>query len=142
MITARCALEHNREVMAVPGRVDSPLSKGPHQLLRQGAVLVESPQDVLDALGQIGACLQGPLDAASQQGLPGGVTPHRRAEVLGSLSEAEKAIYESLQSEPTHMDQIVAAAGLSPGQTAAALVSLQLKGLARNLPGNLFVRRT
>ncbi|MDH7600013.1 MAG: DNA-processing protein DprA, partial [Sedimentisphaerales bacterium] len=49
LITARCALDWGREVLAVPGRVDSPFSKGPHQLIKQGAVLVESPEDVLDA---------------------------------------------------------------------------------------------
>jgi len=141
LITARCALENNREVMAVPGRVDSPLSKGPHHLLRQGAVLVESPQDVLDALGQIGACLQEPLAAASEQSPDRGAAD-RHDRLLPGLGEAEKAVYAVLSSDPAHTDQIVAGTGLAAGQVTAALVSLQLKGLIRSVPGNLFVRRT
>lgn len=142
MITARFALENNREVMAVPGRVDSPQSKGPHQLLRQGAVLVESPQDVLDALGQIGTCLQSSWDTASQQPAPDPVAGCRQASLSGSLSDVEKAVCEALSPEPTHIDQIVAATGLSAGQVSAALVCLQLKGMVRSLAGNLFIRRT
>jgi DNA processing protein len=110
LITARCALENNREVMAVPGRVDSPLSKGPHHLLRQGAVLVESPQDVLDALGQIGTCLKGPLDEASSPS-PDPTTVDRQERLLPGLNYAEKAVYEGLSSDPAHTDQIVADTG-------------------------------
>jgi len=140
LITARCALENNREVMAVPGRADSPLSKGPHQLLRQGAVLVESPQDVLDALGQIGTYLQGPLNSVSEQPPQEQGEADRQGRLLPRLSDAETAIYEGLSPEPAHTDQIVADTGLPAGQVTAALVSLQLKGLIRNVPGNLFVR--
>jgi len=142
LITARCALESNREVMAVPGRADSPLSKGPHQLLRQGAVLVESPQDVIDALGQVGTCLQGPLDAQSGEAQADQAAAGLRGRLASGLQDGERAVYEALTSEPAHTDQVVAGTGLSPGQVTAALVSLQLKGLVRGLPGNLFVRRT
>lgn len=142
LITARCALEASREVMAVPGRADSPLSKGPHQLLRQGAVLVESPQDVLDALGQVGTCLQGPLHALSGEAQSDQDAAARRDRLVPGLGAGERAVYEGLTSDPAHTDQIVAGTGLSAGQVTAALVSLQLKGLVRGLPGNLFVRRT
>jgi DNA processing protein len=142
MITARVALENNREVMAVPGRVDWPQSKGPHQLIRQGAVLVESPQDVLDALGQIGTCLQSSWETASRQPAPDPVAGSREATMSGSLSDVERAVCKALSPEPTHIDQIVAATGLSAGQVSAALVCLQLKGLVRSLAGSLFIRRT
>jgi len=142
LITARCALENGREVMAVPGRVDSPLSKGPHQLLRQGAVLVESPQDVLDALGQVGTCLQAPLEALSGQPPEDQAAAERQDRLVPGLNDGERAVYEGLASEPAHTDEIVAGTGLSAGQVTAALVSLQLKGLVRGLPGNLFVKRT
>jgi len=58
------------------------------------------------------------------------------------LNDGERTVYEGLASEPAHTDEIVAGTGLSAGQVTAALVSLQLKGLVRGLPGNLFVKRT
>ncbi|MGB2861873.1 MAG: DNA-processing protein DprA, partial [Sedimentisphaerales bacterium] len=58
LITARAALDYDREVMAVPGKIDSPLSRGAHQLIKQGATLIESVEDVMEALGQIGEQLE------------------------------------------------------------------------------------
>jgi DNA processing protein len=58
LITAKTALESNREVMAVPGKIDSPMGKGPNQLIKQGAKLVESVEDVMEALGYVGEQLK------------------------------------------------------------------------------------
>jgi len=134
LITARSALDAGREVMAVPGRVDSPLSKGPHQLIKQGAVLVESAEDVLEALGQIGDCLKGSLAMVADP-------DDDQAKACPPLEGHQKAVYECLGGEPLHPDQIAAQTGLAPGQVAAALVYLQVKGLAKGIEGNLFVRR-
>ena len=62
MITARLAMEHNREVMAVPGQIDNPFTQGPHHLLKQGAVLVDSANTIGEALGVIGQQLQSHVD--------------------------------------------------------------------------------
>ena len=69
MITAKEAIENNREVMAVPGKIDSPLSKGAHQLIKQGAKLIESVEDVMEALGYIGEQLQEHVSAARKRRL-------------------------------------------------------------------------
>ncbi|OHB82984.1 MAG: DNA protecting protein DprA, partial [Planctomycetes bacterium RBG_19FT_COMBO_48_8] len=67
LITAKAALDYDREVMAVPGKIDSPLSRGAHQLIKQGATLIESVEDVMEALGQIGEQLQEHVSAAAAQ---------------------------------------------------------------------------
>ncbi|MHC4616746.1 MAG: DNA-processing protein DprA [Planctomycetota bacterium] len=139
LITARAALENNREVMAVPGKIDSPLSKGTHQLIKQGAKLVESVEDVMDALGYIGRQLQDHARAAAHEASEKMETPLFTPRNL-NLSADEKTVYDCLGKEPVHIDEIVAMTQVAPGKINAALVSLQLKGLVRQLPGSLYVR--
>ena len=140
LITARAALENNREVMAVPGKIDSPLSKGAHQLIKQGAKLVESVEDVMEALGYIGEQLQEHVTAAAAEASENIETPLFDVSQL-KLSEDEKTIYDCLGKEPLHVDQIIEETDLAAGSINAALVSLRLKGLIKQLPGSLFLRR-
>jgi DNA processing protein len=140
LITARAALENNREVMAVPGKVDSPLSKGAHQLLKQGARLVESVEDVTEALGYIGQQLTSHTSEAAQAAAERIETPLFDVSQL-KLSENEKVIYDNLSKEPAHLEQIIAETDLAAGSINAGLISLRLKGLVKQLPGSLFLRR-
>lgn len=140
MITARTALESNREVMAVPGKIDSPLSKGPHQLLKQGARLIESVDDVMETLGHIGAQLKDYADVASRQASEKAEAPLFEAP-QAHLKGPEKHIYDSLGREPMHSDEVIAQTNLPAGAVNAGLIALRLKGLIRQLPGNLFTRR-
>jgi len=140
LISARAALENNREVMAVPGKIDSPLSKGAHQLIKQGAKLIESVEDVMDALGYIGEQLEKHVSAAAQNASESVEAPLFDARNL-KLSSDEKTIYDCLDKEPLHIEQIIADAELTAGSVNAALISLRLKGLIRQLPGSLFVKR-
>jgi len=140
MITAKTALESNREVMAVPGKVDSPLSQGPHSLIKQGAKLVESVEDVMEALGYVGEQLKEHTAAAAKEAAEKVETPLFETRKL-NLRGDEKTVYELLSKEPVHADQIITDADLSAGIVNASLVSLRLKGLIKQLPGNLFVRR-
>jgi len=140
MITAKTALESNREVMAVPGKVDSPLSQGPHSLIKQGAKLVESVEDIMEALGYIGEQLGEHTAAAAREASERIETPLFETTKL-NLKGHEKTVYEMLNSEPAHIDQVIADASLPAGVVNASLVSLRLKGIIRQLPGNLFVRR-
>jgi len=140
LITARAALEYNREVMAVPGKIDSPLSKGAHQLIKQGAKLVEAVEDVMEALGYIGEQLQSHVSAAATKAAENVEAPLFDARNL-KLSDDEKTIYECLKKEPLHIEQIIADTELTAGSVNAALISLRLKGLIKQLPGSLFVKR-
>ncbi len=140
MITAKEALENNREVMAIPGKIDSPLNKGVHQLIKQGAKLIESVEDVMEALGYIGEQLQSHVSEAAQKASERVETPLFDVSRL-NLSDDEKAIYNCLSKEPLQIDQIIADANLPPGSINAGLISLRLKGLIKQLPGNMFLRR-
>ncbi len=140
LITAKTALESNREVMAVPGKVDSPLSQGPHYLIKQGAKLIESVEDVMEALGYVGEQLKEHTAAAAQEATEKVESPLFEAAKF-NLKGHEKTVYELLGKEPLHIDQIIADANLPAGVVNASLVSLRLKGIIKQLPGNLFVRR-
>jgi DNA processing protein len=140
LITAKAALDYNREVMAVPGRIDSPQSRGPNQLLRQGATLVESIEDIMEALGYIGEQLQDHAARASaiaQQQMSGPGADTSRL----TLTRDESAVYAALTKEPLHIDRIIAETGLSAGTVNSTLVSLRLKGLTNQFPGNSFARK-
>jgi len=139
LITARATLENNREVMAVPGKIDSPVSKGSHQLIKQGAKLIESVEDVMEALGYIGKQLQSHVTTAAAKASEKIETPLFDVSQL-NLSDSERTIYDYLSKEPSHIDQIIAETDLAPGNINAGLISLRLKGLIKQLPGNLFLK--
>lgn len=140
LITAQTALESNREVMAVPGKIDSPLSQGPHRLIKQGARLVESVEDIMEALGYVGEQLKVHTALAANKAVEKVEAPlFDRANI--SLKGHEKTIYDALDKEPVHIDEIISDTGLPAGTVNAAVMSLRLKGLIRQLPGNLFAKR-
>ncbi len=143
LLTAKAALDYNREVMAIPGKIDSPLSKGAHQLIKEGATLIESVEDVMQALGYIGEQLAEYVSAAEAEAI-------ERAESVKTaglfnvsqlkLSADERKIHDRLNKEPVHVEQIIAETELPAGSVNAALISLRLKGLIKQLPGSLFVK--
>ena len=140
MITARLATEYNREVMAIPGKVDSPSSKGTNQLLKQGARLIDCIEDVTESLGYIGKQLT--QHATTEAGKASQIieTPLFDISRL-NLSESEKIIFDCLTKEPLNIEHIIAQVDLSAGSVNASLISLQLKGLIKQLPGSMFVKR-
>jgi DNA processing protein len=139
LITARTALDYNREVMAVPGKVDSPLSKGAHQLIKQGAKLIESVEDVMEALGYIGEQLDAHVSAAATKAAEKVEKPLFDVSQF-KLSSDEKVIYDCLSKEPMHIEQIIANTTVSAGSVNASLISLRLKGVVKQMPGNMFVK--
>jgi DNA processing protein len=139
MITAKAAMDYNREVMAVPGKIDSPLSKGAHKLIKEGAKLIESVEDVMEALGYIGEQLADHVSITTERAAAKGEKPLFDVKEL-RLSGDEKMIYDYLHKEPSHIEQIIGDTKLTPGNVNAGLISLRLKGVIKQLPGSLFVR--
>jgi DNA processing protein len=140
IITAKCAIEYNREVMAVPGKIDSPLSKGPHSLIKQGAKLIESVEDVMEALGYIGKQLKEHASDAAGQAKEKIETPLFDVSEL-NLTSVEQKVYGCLDSEPLHIDQIIAATEIEAGLINASLISLRLKGLIKQFPGSFYIKK-
>ncbi len=128
LITARHAMEQGREVFAVPGNVDSRASRGCHQLIRDGARLVESVDDVLEELGPL-------VEAAPGDGRP---PVHHPAELL--LNEIEQQVLAAIGSQTTSIDQVVAQSQLPISQVLATLSVLEMRRLVRRLSGATVIR--
>jgi DNA processing protein len=127
--TAGHAVEQNREVFAVPGPVDSLASRGCHRLIRDGARLVETVDDILEELGP----LVSEVHTAPDQ------PPVRHPAEL-ALSDSERALLGHLDDQPTGVDDLISRTGMTAGQVMATLSVLELKRLVRRLPGHRFVR--
>ncbi len=125
LITARQASEQGREVFAIPGSIHSPLSRGCHQLIRQGAKLVESAQDVLEEL-RFSASHPASIDAPDQ-GPPG-------------LSAEENALLLHLGHAPLSVDALAQRSGLTAERVSSILLTMELTGVVASMPGGLFQR--
>lgn len=101
---------------------------------------MESVEDVMEALGYIGEQLQSHVSSTAKKACEKIERPLFDISQL-NLSEDEQAIYDCLDKEPQHIEQIIAGTNLTAGGISAGLVSLRLKGLIRQLPGSLFLRR-
>ncbi len=126
LITARQAAEQGREVFAIPGSIHSPQSRGCHALIKQGAKLVESAQDVLEEL---------PLPEGHR------LLPH--ASAAGEPDDAdarEDSLLGALGFDPVSLDALVARTGIAPADLQARLLEFELDGKVARLPGGLFQR--
>ncbi len=140
MITVNQALEQNRVVMAVPGRVDSPASQGCHRLLREGARLVTNADEVIDELQDLTACMRRETLSATK---PADETPPSEpasARPKPVLTEEERRVYELLTAEGNAVDEIVRASGIDTGKASSILIGLQIRRLAKALPGGRVAR--
>src|ERR1044071_1042874 len=129
LITARAAAAQGREVFAIPGSIHSPLSKGCHALIKSGAKLVESAEDVLAELAGF-----------RPSGFASTVAPAREAASAGEPAAAEAALLRHMGHDPVDMDSLCSRAGLSAEQVAAQLLRLELDGRVASLPGGLYQR--
>lgn len=135
LITARIAAEdHNREVMALPGRVDSPLSAGCHQILRQGwGALVTNTADILDALGDSGQLLKAGLRQQPPHTDHLTTTPPGPVRTV-NLTDGQQRIIDALD-QPRALDQIIGHTGLTASTLRADLTLLEIRGLVRRQEG-------
>jgi DNA processing protein len=125
LITANLALEQGREVFAVPGKIDSNYSKGAHKLIQDGAKLVTNWKDIASEFIQ-------EIDWETQS-----KTEEKPQEDLG---KDEQKIYSLLSGEPKQIEQIIKECQTPSSELLSILLSLELKGLAKQLPGKFFVK--
>jgi DNA processing protein len=129
LITANMAVDCGRQLFAVPGRIDSPQSKGCHDLIKKGAKLCESVEDILTEFEYLFPPSNRPAPAAGAD-----------AVAALTLSANEQRIYETLGDEETGIDDVICRSGLPASTVAATLFGLEMKRLVRQLPGKVFVR--
>ncbi len=138
LITARMAGEHGRAVFAVPGSVDSPSSRGCHQLIRDGAILIERPGEVPEQLGPLAS----PVPVNDDEGTsPAGERTSMVEDTREMiLNEREKTVLGAVQHEPRHLDELIDDTQLAVSLLSGTLMSLEIRGLVTRLEGDRYVR--
>ncbi|MES1189942.1 MAG: DNA-processing protein DprA [Steroidobacter sp.] len=136
LITAKQAGEYGREVFALPGSIHNPMAKGCHQLIRQGAKLVDSAEDILSELG--------PLTALAQSLRPMALQDSKLTDLPVNsgmqLDKDYKILLDALGFEPVGIDQLVMRSGLKSDAVASMLLILELEEHVTSMPGGLYVR--
>src|SRR6516225_9365904 len=129
LITANFATEYGRQIFAVPGRIDSPRSKGCHELIKKGAKLCEGAEDILSEFEYL-------FPASNRPPAPNetGVLPALE------LTDHEQKVFGALDSEELSIDDIIRKCGLPSSAVSVALLSLEMKRLVKQLPGKMFVK--
>jgi DNA processing protein len=132
LITARVAADQGRDVFALPGSIHSPLSKGCHALIKQGAKLVESVQDVIEELGGgWGGGAQAAVQAAPR---------HAVQSVAVPLVAGAAGLLEYIGFDPVTLDRLASCSGRSAAALQGDLLALELDGLVESLPGGAYRR--
>jgi len=138
LITARQGMEQNRPVMVIPGRIDSKASQGCHALLKQGACLVTSPEEVVEEVQDLFIGKSARISTAvAQSAKPVVVNEERPAPVLQT---EERSVLANLEDGGTLIDVLIRKTGLPAGRVNALLVSLQIKRLVKLMPGGTVMR--
>jgi len=130
LITARMANDNGRQVFAVPGRIDSPRSKGCHELIKNGgAKLCESAEDILSEFEYLFPSTNRPEAMKEAPDLP-----------AFSLSPNETTLVAIIDKDEKSIDDLIRRSGLPPSAVAVTLLGLEMKRLIRQLPGKIFIR--
>jgi DNA processing protein len=129
LITSNFATEYGRQVFAVPGRIDSPRSKGCHDLIKKGAKLCEGAEDILSEFEYL-------FPSSNKPPSPGetGILP------AIELSGNEQKVFDALDGGERSIDEVIRASGLPSSAVSVALLSLEMKKIVKQLPGKVFVK--
>lgn len=127
LITARWAADQGRQVWALPGRVDHPLSRGAHKILREGAALVESPDEIVREVLELAPRAEGAAPGSATEG-------------AATLPEPARSILAALEGETRDASEIAARVGIGATDVLAALVELEIAGRIARGPGGLYRR--
>ncbi len=134
LITARLATDAGREVFAIPGSIHSPMARGCHQLIRQGAKLVETAEDILEEL-------RWNRPSAVKRGTNLPVGAGRTPSVGGMVTDTDQTrVIQALGQSPTNLETIATRSGLTPAALLAILLPMELNGQVAQLPGGLYQR--
>ncbi|HTL54273.1 MAG TPA: DNA-processing protein DprA [Candidatus Limnocylindrales bacterium] len=129
LITANFATDYGRQVFAIPGRIDSPRSKGCHDLIKKGAKLCEGAEDILSEFEYLF-----PASNKSTTGAAGVSLP------AIELSANEQKVYDTLDDQELGIDEVIRKSAMPSSAVSVALLSLEMKRLVRQLPGKVFLR--
>jgi len=129
LITSNFANEYGRQVFAVPGRIDSPRSRGCHDLIKKGAKLCEGAEDILSEFEYLFPSSNKPKSAAETGILP-----------ALELSETEQKIFDALDGEELSIDEVIRLSGLPSSAVSVGLLGLEMKRVVKQLPGKLFMK--
>jgi len=126
LITAALALEQGREVFAVPGEVGASRSRGAHRLIRQGAKLVETVDDIMEEIAPQLSAHRGNTDSAAKRKLP------------QHLGDEFQKIFALFQERSLQIDEVIENSGYSPSRVSEILLELELQGYVKQLPGKKY----
>ena len=142
MITVRTALEQGREVFAVPGDVRSPVSRGTHRLIKEGAKLVGGIEDILEELpGYVRRRIEIRSDPSCEEADLEGYVPRGKDPCEGeALAGAREALMGHLSDEATHVDVLLERTGWPSERLVRLLTEMELLGTVRRLPGGRYLR--
>lgn len=139
LITARLAGEAGREVFALPGSIDNPQARGCHRLLRDGAALVETPEEIVDALAPavraLAAQLKGELVPAAARAPAGSPAPAADPADPADPDDDHQRLWQALGHDPTAMDELLERSGLTPARASSILLALELEGRVASAHG-------
>lgn len=133
LITARMALEQNREVFAVPGNVTNPLTRGPHRLIKEGAKLVENSLDIVEEILPM-------LEPSFRNHLEKQQLALQSQPSTPSLGPEEQRLFDCIALDPVSLDDLISQGSYAPSEVMSILLSLEIKGLIKQIPGLQYLR--